>query len=171
MILTITLSMKKTISCNKAYGLSFPPFSNSDQIDFTIREVNSFNLDRIRIAINWENREPQKGEFYWEPMDYRMQQAKQNNISVLLSVHSHGPDWACSELENEKSCVYSNEVDFKNYITEVLSRYEIDKIQFGNEWENSFVGTMEEYVKFNNILYDITKNVSPLNKSCSGGIT
>jgi hypothetical protein len=33
-------------------GISFPPFSNSDQIDFTIREIKNLAIDRIRIAID-----------------------------------------------------------------------------------------------------------------------
>lgn len=159
------------ISCKKTYGLSFPPFSNLEGIDFTLKELKLLDLDRIRISIDWENREPKKGEFYWDPMDYRMRVAEENNISVLLTVHSNGPNWACSEKRNEKSCVYSNEQDFKKYITEILARYKIDKIQFGNEWENNYAGTMKEYVKYNNILYEQTKKNSPDTQVVLGGIT
>ncbi|MCD4760224.1 beta-galactosidase [archaeon] len=159
------------ITCEKTYGLSFPPFSNPDQIDFTLNQLETFNIDRIRIAIDWKNREPEKGEYYWAPMDYRMKKAKEKNISVFLTVPSNGPEWACSNIKNDKTCVFNGEESFSEFLTEILSRYQIDKIQFGNEWETTYAGTMQEFVRFNNLFYDLVKETSPETDVVLGGIT
>ena len=146
------------LTCKKNYGMSFPPFKNSEEINFTLKELKALNINKIRIAIDWKYREPNKGEYNWKAMDERMNSAGENNVSVLLTVHSSGPDWACSNVKNDKSCVFNDEEDFKRYVKDMINRYEIDKIQFGNEWENTYAGTMEEFVKFNNILYETVKD-------------
>lgn len=163
----------KTFSgaCKKEYGISFPPFSNKKQIDFSVKELAELGIDKVRLAIDWSNREPQKGNYNWKPMDLRMDLAKKNGLKVLLTVPSNGPNWACSEVKNEKSCVFKNKTDFETFVREILKRYQLDKIQFGNEWDNAFVGSAEEFVEYNNLLYEITKEVSPKTKVVLGGIT
>ena len=150
--------------CNKNYGLSFPPFADQEQIDFSLEQMDALDIERIRIAIDWRNREPQQGEYYWEPMDYRMKRASENNISVLLSVPAIGPEWACG---GENECVL-HEDHFRRYVKNIVTRYNIDKIQFGNEWEER---SAEDHVRLNNILYNVTKEYSPQTQVVLGGIT
>lgn len=157
--------------CKKQYGISFPPFSNKKQIDFSVKELAELGVDKVRLAIDWSNREPEKGSYNWKPMDLRMDLAKENGLKVLLTVPNNGPDWACSKVKDEKGCVFKNKEDFQLFVREILKRYQLDKIQFGNEWDNAFIGSAEEFVEYNNLLYEITKEVSPKTKVVLGGIT
>lgn len=163
-----------------AAGMSFPPYSNSEQIDFTISQLKKMAVDRIRIAIDWRNREPEQGKFYWDPMDYRMNSARDNNISVFLTIGSLCPDWARLTSGNDGACIM-DEKALQTFIEEILLRYDyIDKIQFGNEWESGSVesgtaytdeNSIEKFVIYNNILYDAVQRLSPDTRVVLGGLT
>ena len=156
-------------------GLSHPPWTHQEHIDFSVNEMKELNIDTIRLGVSWADREPNKGEFYWKPFDIRMKGVTDNNLSLLLTIRQSGPDWACTEIRNENSCVYKNKEDFRTFIRELLLRYpnQIDKIQFGNEWDSDFwwIGTSEELVELNNILYDTVKELSSGTIVVLGGIT
>jgi len=155
-------------------GISFPPVGNDQEREFTLQHLKTLNANLIRNSIHWKFREPEKGNFNWKNDDNRIDFFNNNGISLLLTVESDGPDWACS-LRNEKSCVYNNEEDFRNFVNAFITRYKgkIDKIQFGNEWDNNFwyVGTAEEFTTFNNILFEEVKKISPETKVVLGGLT
>ncbi|MBI9109373.1 MAG: hypothetical protein JEZ04_21690 [Spirochaetales bacterium] len=160
-------------------GMSFPPFTNSQQMDFTIDKLKNLAIDRIRIGIDWRSREPEKGNFYWEPMDLRMNTARENNISVFLTIISLGPKWACLPSGSDGACLL-DENALKTFIEEILIRYEnIDKIQFGNEWESGIEDgicyidrySVEKFVVYTNILYDAVQRLSPDTEVVLGGLT
>lgn len=160
-------------------GISFPPFANEKQIDFTIEKMKAMAVDRIRIAIDWRNREPTKGSFYHDPMDKRMNLAKKNNISIFLTILSEGPHWATTKSVVDGANFF-DEKAFTNFITTILSRYDnIDKIQFGNEWEageftgNAYIDpeSVKKFITYNNILYEKVKEISPHTQVVLGGIT
>ena len=160
-------------------GMSFPPYSNEEQIEFTVDELDKLAVDRIRIAIDWRNREPSQGDFYWTPMDYRMQQAADNGLKVFLTVASVCPDWAVTGYGTE-GAYFIDETALRIFIEAILGRYDnIDKIQFGNEWESGTEdGTVyntqssaEKFVTYTNILYDAVQRLSPDTEVVLGGLT
>ena len=163
-----------------AVGMSFPPYSNSEQIDFTITELKKLAINRIRIAIDWRNREPEQGSFYWDPMDLRMNTAQENDISVFLTIGSLCPDWARLSYGSDGACIM-DENALQTFVEEILIRYDfIDKIQFGNEWnfDTAEGGTaytdhnsIEKFVIYNNILYDAVQRLSPDTEVVLGGLT
>lgn len=159
-------------------GMSFPPFADSTQMDFTVRELKALAIDRIRIAVDWRNREPAEGTFYWDPMDVRMTAAQENNISVFLTIASVCPDWACLASGNENANLFDEDA-FKTFVETLLTRYpNIDKIQFGNEWETGSDGTaytdnssIKKFVLYTNIVYDTVQSLSPDTQVVLGGLT
>ena len=160
-------------------AMSFPPYSNSDEIEFTIDQLKKLSVDRIRIGVDWKNREPSQGDFYWTPMDVRMNAAADNNISVMLTIGSIGPDWACLPTNSDGACLIDTAA-LTTFIEALLTRYDnIDKIQFGNEWEaGSEAGTtytdpdsVEKFITYTNILYDAVQRISPDTDVVLGGIT
>lgn len=164
------------INSNLKLGISYPPVSDKKQRTFTINHLQKLQTNQIRFSEHWIYREPQKGSFKWESMDERIEWVRNNNLSLLLTIESNGPDWACdSSKQNEKSCVYTNTEDFSNYVGALLQRYpnQISKIQFGNEWMSNFhyIGSAEEFVRFNNILFKQVKKYSPQTKVVLGGFT
>ncbi len=160
-------------------GMSFPPFSSLEQINFTVDEIKKLAIDRIRIAVDWRNREPEQGNFYWDPMDVRMNAAEENNISVFLTISSIGPDWATLTPGSDGACLL-NEEALQTFIEALLSRYNnINKIQFGNEWESGTQdgtvymdqSSIERFVAYNNILYNAVQTLSPNTEVVLGGLT
>ncbi len=157
-----------------AFGLSYPGVAEIENREFTLSNLQALSLSRIRFDEGWKYREPIEGEFNWAPLDDRMQWLADNEISVLLTVPSNGPSWACEpDLSNERTCVYSDANKFENYIRTLLQRYpnQIEQIQFGNEWLSSywFLGSASEFVEYNNIVYRSVQLHSPNTKVVLGG--
>lgn len=156
-------------------GISFPPVANDEQREFTAPLLKELNVHTIRIGENWSLREPSEGQFNWSPLDERINWAINNDIKVLLTIQSNGPDWACSTQQNDNSCVFNDNGQFKNYIEQLLQRYpnKISKIQFGNEWQSDFwyIGNAEQFVTANNIVYHAIQQYSPQTKFVLGGFT
>jgi len=97
-------------------GISFPPVADEEQRTFTAPLLDELNVEIIRIGENWSFREPEEGNFQWPSLDARINWAETNGIDVLLTIQSNGPDWACSDLQNDKSCVFKDNEKFRNYI-------------------------------------------------------
>lgn len=146
------------------WAIGFPPTVNAEQRNFSSELLQDLNVKLIRINEDWRFREPEQEQFNWQPLDNRVAWAVENGIEILLTIQSIGPDWACGE-SNDNSCVYTNWEAFENYIRNLLERYPqgISKIQFGNEWqtESWYLGTAEEFVRGNNIVFDLTKEIRP----------
>lgn len=157
------------------FGISFPPVSNDEQRSFAKPLLAELNVDRIRFAEEWKFREPIQGDYNWGPLDDRIDWASANGLKILLTIQSNGPNWACSNQENANSCVFAEEDAFKSYISSLLQRYsnKIEKIQFGNEWQTDFwyIGTAEEFIRANNIVYNAIQEHSPETTVVLGGFT
>lgn len=154
-------------------GLSFPPFANERQRAFTFEKMKELSIDRLRIAIDWRDREPEQGSFFWEPMDKRMQAAKDHNIKVFLTIASVGPTWACLPSDGN----LFDEGALRAFFEALVTRYDnIDKIQFGNEWEAGSDGyterqAIESFVRYTNMLYEVVQQHAPQTEVVLGGIT
>jgi len=177
------------MSCNKekkadAYGeyqlnnlelaISFPPVESDSQRKNTQKVLSDLKVKKIRFAEEWKFREPTKDNYSWGPLDDRLNWAEENGYEVMLTIQSNGPDWACVGASNDNSCVFDT-TEFKQYIIDLLQRYpnQLDKIQFGNEWQSDFwyAGSAEEFTIANNILYEAVQNYSPETAVVLGGFT
>lgn len=157
---------------NDFFGISFPPVKNQKELDFTFTKLQDLGIGKVRFETNWKFREPKRGEFNWDPLDRRIDFFNEHKISVLLTIASDGPEWACGE-RNEESCVFKSKEDFRKFISMLAKRYanRIDRIQFGNEWEMKFVGSAEEYIEYSDIVYEEVKRNSPQTQFVLGGLT
>ena len=153
-------------------GMSFPPVRNMAEISFTLNQLKRLGIRDIRIAENWKNREPERGDFNWAPLENRIRALGNDGLRILLTIQSDGPDWACG-ARNSKSCIFTDWSDFENYMEELLARVgsELDAIQFGNEWDNQFVGTARQFLILQNRFYDLVKKYRPGLDVVLGGIT
>lgn len=155
-------------------GLSFPPVQNIEQVGFTVEHMKKLNVSLLRFGVNWKIREPEESEYNWKPLDDKINLLYENDMSVLLTIKSDGPDWAC-EKRNQESCVFKDNEKFRLFVRELMKRYsgKIDKIQFGNEWDNEwgFVGNEKDFVRYTNIVYEETKEYSPKTQVVLGGVT
>lgn len=172
-----TSTIRPTVVSHKiTLGISFPPVEDSAELAFTLDQLGALGINHIRIADDWAMREPRRSNFNWTPLDERVIWAIQNDISVLLTIQSNGPDWACwTAYQNERSCVYSRPENFSVYIETLLSRYpnQFEKIQFGNEWLSGYwyPGSAEDFTYFNNVVYDAVQKISPDSQVVLGGFS
>ena len=168
------LAQTDTCLLHSEIGISFPPVSGELERDFAKIHLDSLGIKRMRFGENWSFREPTPGDFNWGPLDDRMAWLSDNGYEVLLTIQSNGPEWACG-IQNSRSCVYNDNSEFKAYVDALLSRYpnQIDKIQFGNEWQSDFwyIGNAQQFVEANNVLYQSVQEFSPSTKVVLGGFT
>lgn len=159
---------------NVKMGTAFPPFK-ADQRERTLGALKDLNIDRIRLSLAWDSVEQEEGERNWKWWDTRMDFINENNLKIMVTAESRGPDWECTEVKNKESCVFKDPEAFEEFIDEFLTRYKnkIYMIQFGNEWNSDYwyAGTAEDYVLFQNILYDSVKSITPSTKVALGAIT
>ncbi len=179
-IISLTITIKDnaqndTCLSNLTLGISFPPVADDTQRIFAKTHLDFLNVTKIRFAENWASREPTQGNFNWKPLDDRINWAYNNGYEILLTIQSNAPDWACSSIQNGQSCVFNDNNDFKNYIDLLLQRYpnKISKIQFGNEWQSDYwyIGTANEFIAANNVLYTSVQTYSPSTQVILGGFT
>ena len=168
------LSQSDTCLNYSEIGISFPPVADQTQRDFAQLHLDELGVQRIRFAEDWSLREPTQGNFNWGPLDERISWASSNNYDVLLTIQSRGPSWACGN-QNGQSCVFLDNAYFQTYLDSLLQRYpnQIDKIQFGNEWQSDFwyVGNAQEFIESNNTLYNSVQTYSPTTQVVLGGFT
>lgn len=145
--------------------ISFPPVTDEEQRAFSKLHLDNLGVKSIRIGEDWTFRESIKWEFNWNPLDKRLTWAKENNYSIFLTVQARWPDWACSDIINEQSCVFKDTDNFEKYIKELARRSNgmIDYVQFWNEWQSDYwyAGTPEQYIKAQNTVYTLFKEYSP----------
>lgn len=157
-------------------GISFPPVADATQRDFTRDKLDDLGVKKIRFAEDWALREPEEGNYHWQALDDRLTWAYDHGYEVMLTIQSHGPDWACdSTLQSDVSCVFKDTSLFRIYIDTLLKRYgnRISKIQFGNEWQsdNWYPGSAGDFIATNNVLYDAVRSHAPQVKVVLGGFT
>jgi len=156
-------------------GISDPPVESVEQRDLTKEHMDGLGVRHLRFSENWKDREPQQGIYQWSSLDSKMKFVQENWYSLFLTIEANGPDWACSSVRSEQSCVFQNNQDLKNYVEALLRRYpgKISKLQFGNEMllEKSYAGSAEDYVAAQRIVYQAAKEHSPSTKVVLGGFS
>jgi hypothetical protein len=157
------------------FGISFPPAKNREELEFSLKWLTDLHVSTIRLSESWKKREKRPGEFDWTSLDERIDFASANGLSLMLTIESTAPSWECLAHPDDRSCVFSDEAHFSRYIRLLLLRYsgKIDKIQFGNEWDAwwGYSGSAEDFTRFNNIVYALTKELSPTTAVVLGGVT
>jgi len=157
------------------FGISYPPVKDKNQRDFSKQHLQELGVDRIRFSIHYKYIEKTKGDFTWQEFDKRMNFVKENNLTLLLTIETNGADWVCSSRKDEKSCVFKDNQYLENFVKELLQRYpnQIAKIQFGNEMldPSFYIGTADEYIKAQNIVYQVVQKYSPQTQVVLGGFS
>jgi hypothetical protein len=159
---------------NFRMGLSYPPLKNEQQRKFSKNHMEKLNIDLVRTGVSWSYIEANEGHFTWSGFDKRMQFFNENNIDILLTISSDGPEWNVDQKTPESS-TYKNITAFEVFLQALFTRYadyNIHKIQFGNEWPNEyqFIGTAEQYVNYSNTVYEIANETIPDTTFVLGGI-
>lgn len=157
-------------------GITIPLSVRTEEQRYSAKKHLDFlGVKKIRFDESWEWRELERGSFNWPPLDDRMNWAIDNGFEIFLTIQSYGPKWRCTSLINDYSCVFVDNDDFRVYIDSLLQRYsnKISKIQFGTEWQTEYwyIGSANDFIQANNILYSSVQKYSPATKVVLGGFT
>ncbi|MCF6276719.1 MAG: beta-galactosidase [Candidatus Magasanikbacteria bacterium] len=142
------------------YGISFSR-SHAESLGLDWKEVylemlKDLKPKYIRISAPWNSVESEKGRFYFDDIDWQMDEAYKNNTKVVLVVgqktprwpECHTPDWVSYDNEDDVSA----KEELFDYIEKVVERYKDHKAleiwQVENEPYISFkFGECENYHK------------------------
>ncbi len=155
-------------------GMSYPPLKTNQQRKLTNYHCEKFGINLVRTGVSWSYSEPTQGTFTWSGFDKRMNFFRDNGYDILLTIASDGPDWV-NDLSTPESSTFKNTTAFEVYLRALFTRYKnynIHKVQFGNEWPNSyqFIGTAEQYTNYSNTVYNIIQEITPTTTFVLGGI-
>ncbi|GLQ35063.1 hypothetical protein GCM10007939_13460 [Amylibacter marinus] len=158
-----------TGGANPIIGMGFPPVSQAAHRDFTIRALGNLDIEHIRIVENWRRRGMDPD---FSPLVQRITHLNGAGIKVLLTVQSNGPNAACAR-RNAHSCLIREDAPFEDYLTGLLAAVgdHIEAIQFGNEWDNQFVGTSADFLNLHQRFSSVVRAERPELPIVLGGIT
>ncbi|MDO9509959.1 MAG: endo-1,4-beta-xylanase [Candidatus Magasanikbacteria bacterium] len=121
------LSLKKNEQA--VFGVSFSPdYARYLQLDpkkVFDKIAGEWGFKYIRLSVQWNNVEKEKGKFDFSETDYFINEAEKNGMKVVLAIgqktprwpECHIPAWA-EELQNDE---YKQSLN--NYISETVKRY------------------------------------------------
>ena len=120
-------------------SLYFYSFSNSlSPFGINVHLVENEVLDKvaeagigwIRIDVNWNHIEPERGQLYFDQVDRVVDFARDNSLSVLAII-SYTPSWANGGkgLNHPADDV----ADWEGFVTTTVTRYR-DRVKYWNIW-------------------------------------
>lgn len=136
LLVFFALSIKKMPE-KISYGISFSKY-HSDELQLPWKEVFTATLDdmkvrHFRLSAHWPMIEPQNNQYFFDDLDYQMEEADKRGADVILSVgrrlpgwpECHVPDWA-KELSWE-----DQKKEILEQIEKTVTRYrEYDNIKY-----------------------------------------
>ncbi len=93
--------------------------------------LNELKVKKLRLAAYWDEIERNDGEFFWEDLDWQIDEIATKDVGIILAVggrlprwpECHFPSWAKEFSENQR------ERKILDYISKVINRYkEADNI-------------------------------------------
>jgi len=114
---------------NISWGVNFSQMHAEnlglDWKEFYLAVLDDLKVKNIKILVNWDWISGKKGEFYFNDLDFQIQEAKKRDVKVILSVgmktgrwpECHIPDWAklLSKEEREQAVLA--------YLDNIVNRY------------------------------------------------
>jgi hypothetical protein len=110
-------------------GATFsPPYAEELGVDWRaayLAALDDLGLKRLRLAAYWTMVEPEEGQWYWDDMDWQIDEAEKRGVKVILAVgrklprwpECHVPDWAGRLPESDQRQLVLR------LIRETVSRY------------------------------------------------
>lgn len=128
--LVFLLSQRKIYSQSELqYGVTFSQMqANSLHLDWKqtyLAILDDLKVKRLRLPIYWDYIEGDQGKYYWNDLDWQIQEANKRKVEIILAVGNrvprwpecHFPNWAQNMPQPER------EVASLDYLKKVLERY------------------------------------------------
>lgn len=130
--------------------------------DYFLGKAAELGVGWVRIgnAGNWKLRELQKGVYSWESVDRIIDWARTNGIEPYIDVGGT-PDWATSKEPYNKKNPPDDMNDYKNFVYEIVKRYNLKVVSIWHEPHGFFDGSIDEYVELTKAGYEGAKAANP----------
>jgi len=125
-----TIQAKNAVSADEiAWGVDFSEsqavYLGLDPKETFSAIINDLGARNIKIHINWNSIEKNKGEFNFESLDSQVEEARRNNVQLILVIgmktgrwpECHTPEWFEAIPEDQR------EAELLRYIRAVVERY------------------------------------------------
>jgi len=88
------------------YGVTFSqPYAQSLGLEWKkvyVESLTDLNVKLLRLSAYWNSVEPKQGEFFYDDLDFQVEQAEAHGVKVILGIgkrlprwpECHVPDWA-----------------------------------------------------------------------------
>jgi len=116
-----------------AYGVTFSK-KQAQSLGFDWRQIylsvfDDLGVKKIRLPAYWNEIEPEEDKFYWQDLDWQINEAAKRQVEIVLAVGArlprwpecHFPSWTAGRL---KAQVENKTLD---YLTKVIERYKDNK--------------------------------------------
>jgi len=108
-----------TFSKKQAVGLGL------DWQEMYLSILNELNISKLRLAAYWNEIEYADNNYWWQDLDWQIEQAGKKNVKIILAVggrlprwpECHWPDWAKKFTKDER------QQQILSYLREVVERY------------------------------------------------
>ncbi len=121
------LSLKKNEKA--VFGASFTPdyarYLQVDEKKVFDSIINDWGFKFVRIPVQWNNVEKEKGKFDFSETDYFMNEAKEKGVRVILAIGQKTPRWPECHVPNWSLNLDEQQYidDLNNYIIQTVNRY------------------------------------------------
>ncbi len=156
-------------------GISFPPLSSREQLKLTGEYLKDLGVHHIRMSLNWGLREPEEGQYNWDPFDRRMDFFANLGVVPFITLNSNAPEWIRNTLQDRKKNSRSAALGpgenqkLAGFVQAFINRYQqrnpglVRYIQFGNEWQGAwwYAGSGLKYRASLEAVYAAVKQADP----------
>lgn len=164
--------MSVPLQADPLIGIAFPPVADERQRAFSVAAIGNLGIQHVRVSDRWSLRGLNPKDTDYLPLVRRIAQLRTSGLKVLLTIELSAPDGACG-LSNEFACVIASDAPFEAYIEGLLAAVgsDLDAIQIGNEWDNRFPGTAEQFLSIYGRASAVIRSEHPELTLLMGGIT
>jgi len=144
-----------------AYGVTFSSQQAKslglDWQELFTKILDELGAKKLRLVAYWNEVEPDNNNFYWEGLDWQINEASQRGAEIILAIggrlprwpECHYPDWTNELAQNQK------ETETLEYIKATIERYKSNKNIVAWQIENEpFLSHFGECPELNSKLLD-----------------
>jgi len=171
MILLILLVIILIIICYFFVGFPKPKKDIIWGVNFSQKQAQNFGMDwkevylailndlgvrNIKLAIYWDFIEKEEGKYYFDDLDWQIQQAEEKGAKLLLVLGMKVPRWPeCHQprwAENQKSNIKNQKL--LEYVEKIVNRYKNSPAVWAWQAENESFFSFGECPEFDKGLFE-----------------
>jgi len=115
------------------YGVTFSK-KQAESLSMDWQEVyltilDELKIKKLRLPAYWDEIQPADNAYYWDDLDWQIEQAEERGVEIILAVGGRLPRWPECHFPawTEQLTRQEREVKILNYIEKIIKRYKDEK--------------------------------------------